>query len=48
MKDELKVSIAVPVYKVEQYIERCVISLMEQTYSNIENVFLNDCTPDTL
>lgn len=46
MKDELKVSIAVPVYKVEQYIERCVISLMEQTYSNIEYVFLNDCTPD--
>lgn len=46
MKDELKVSIAVPVYKVEQYIERCVASLMEQTYSNIEYVFLDDCTPD--
>lgn len=39
-------SIAVPIYNVEQYIERCVVSLMEQTYSEIEYVFLNDCTLD--
>ena len=41
-----KVSIAIPVYGVEKYIERCAISLLEQTYTNIEYVFVNDCTKD--
>lgn len=41
-----KVSILVPIYGVEKYIERCVRSLFEQTYSNIEYVFVNDCTKD--
>lgn len=41
-----KVSILVPIYGVEMYIKRCVRSLFEQTYSNIEYVFVNDCTKD--
>ena len=41
-----KVSIIVPVYNVEKYIERCVVSLFEQTYPNIEYVFVNDCSTD--
>ena len=41
-----KVSIIVPVYGVEQYIERCAISLFEQTYEDIEYIFVNDATPD--
>ena len=41
-----KVSIIVPIYGVEQYIERCARSLFEQTYDNIEYVFVNDSTPD--
>ena len=41
-----KVSILVPVYGVEKYIERCVRSLFEQTYENIEYVFVDDCTKD--
>lgn len=47
MKEEnLKVSIVIPIYGVEKYIERCAISLFEQTYSNIEYVFVNDATKD--
>ena len=42
----MTVSILIPVYNVEKYIERCARSLFEQTYSDIEYVFVNDCTPD--
>lgn len=42
----MKVSIIVPIYGVEKYIERCVRSLLEQTYENIEYIFVNDETID--
>lgn len=43
----VKISVIVPIYNVEQYIERCVRSLMEQTMKDgIEFIFINDCTPD--
>ena len=41
-----KVSIIVPVYGVEQYIERCARSLFEQTLDDIEYLFIDDCTLD--
>lgn len=46
MSKEILVSICVPVYGVEKYIQRCAVSLFEQTYNNIEYVFINDCTKD--
>ena len=41
-----KVSVIVPIYNVEAYIERCALSLFEQTLDDIEYIFVNDCTPD--
>lgn len=43
---EEKISIIVPVYKVEQYLERCVNSLINQTYENIEIILVDDGSPD--
>lgn len=40
------VSVIVPVYCVERYIEQCVRTLMEQTLRDVEYVFVDDCTPD--
>ncbi len=40
------VSILVPIYNVEDYIERCARSVFEQTYQNLEYVFVDDGTPD--
>lgn len=41
-----KVSVIIPIYKVEEYIERCVRSLFEQTIDDIEYLFIDDCSPD--
>lgn len=42
----MKISVIIPIYNVEQYIERCVRSLMEQTLNEVEYIFVNDCSPD--
>lgn len=42
----MKISVLVPVYNVADKIERCAVSLMEQTYDDIEYIFVDDCTPD--
>jgi glycosyltransferase involved in cell wall biosynthesis len=41
-----QVSILVPIYNVSAYIERCARSLFEQTFEDIEYIFIDDCSPD--
>ena len=40
------ISIIIPVYNVEKYIKRCVDSLLNQTYKNIEIILINDGSTD--
>lgn len=40
------ISIVIPVYNVRAYIDRCVASVLEQTYSDFEVLFIDDCTMD--
>ena len=41
-----KVSVIIPIYGVEQFIGRCVDSLMQQTLEAVEYIFVDDVTPD--
>lgn len=41
-----KVSVIVPVYNVEKYLEKCLDSLVNQTLQDIEILVINDSTPD--
>ena len=40
------VSIIIPVYNVEPYLEECILSLLNQTYVNTELLFINDASTD--
>ena len=44
--NEPLVSVIVPVYKVEDYLDKCVESIVEQTYKNLEIVLVDDGSPD--
>jgi len=41
-----RISVVVPVYKVEQYLERCVKSILNQTYGDFELILVDDGSPD--
>ena len=41
-----KVSVVVPVYNVEKYLERCIESIRKQTLEDIEIILVDDGSPD--
>lgn len=43
---EVKVSVVIPVYKVEKYLEQCVDSVLNQNYPSIEVILVDDGSPD--
>lgn len=40
------ISVIIPIYKAEKYIEKCVRRIMEQTYRNLEIILVDDGSPD--
>ena len=40
------ISIIVPIYKVQDYLDRCVQSIVNQTYNNLEIILVDDGSPD--
>ena len=41
-----RISVIVPVYKAERYLERCVASILAQTYSDFELLLIDDGSQD--
>lgn len=46
MKENAKLSVIIPVYNVEIYLKKCVLSVLHQTYSNIEILLIDDGSKD--
>jgi glycosyltransferase involved in cell wall biosynthesis len=46
MDKNFKISLILPVYKVEQFLQKCLDSLVNQTYQNIEIISIVDASPD--
>lgn len=42
----MKISVIIPIYQVENYIEKCLLSVLDQTYKNLEIILINDGTKD--
>lgn len=45
-QEKALISIIIPVYKVEKYLEKCIQSVINQTYKNIQIILVDDGSPD--
>ena len=43
---KVKISVVIPVYKVEAYLERCVTSVLNQSMNDLEVILVDDGSPD--
>lgn len=46
INDSPLISVIVPIYNVEQYLDKCVCSIVAQTYQNLEIILVDDGSPD--
>lgn len=44
--DNIKVSIIIPIYRAEKYLDKCLKSVIGQTYNNLEIILVDDGSPD--
>ncbi len=44
--NQAKVSILVPIYRMQTYLEECLDSLLGQTLADLEIIMIDDCSPD--
>ena len=47
MEEKILISVIIPVYKVEKYIEKCIFSVLNQDFSSLEIILVDDGSPDT-